>query len=104
MAKDAILENQRLIRAGRGEKHTKWEKVKGRPWTKISIQRNTVWRSVRFAREKVNYSKILMVIMFVQDVEGLDSLKKKRTLLKIEFISTSVSMHGGRVNHQVISG
>jgi hypothetical protein len=42
--------------------------------------------------EKVNYSKILMVIMFVQDVEGLDSLKKKRTLLKIEFVTTSASM------------
>jgi hypothetical protein len=69
VVEDVVLENRRFIRAGRREKHTKWEKAGGLVWTKVLIQKNTAWCSARIVRGKVGYPKTLTALMCAQDVE-----------------------------------
>jgi hypothetical protein len=51
---------------------------------------NTIWSSARFVREKENYPRALMSLMFAEDVEVLDSLKmnlRSSKRLKIAFLT-----------------
>jgi D-mannonate dehydratase len=61
---------------GPGAKHEKQEKVRGLIWARLLIPKNTIWSSARFVMEKENYPRNLMSLMFAEDVEVLDSLKK----------------------------
>lgn len=69
MFENVVLENRHFIRVERGEKQTKWGKVRRRVSTKVLIRKNTAWCSARIVRGKVGYPKTLTVLMSAQDVE-----------------------------------
>jgi hypothetical protein len=67
---------------GAAARHEKQEKVRGLIWGRLLIPKNTISPSVLFAREMGNYRRTLMVLIFAEDVEVLDSLKKNLKSLK----------------------
>lgn len=59
-----------------GAKLKKKEKVRGLVWARLLIPKNTRWSYVLCAKERVDCPRTLMVLMFAEDAEGLDLLKK----------------------------
>jgi hypothetical protein len=67
---------QAIDKNGSDAKHEKQEKMRGFIWARPLIPRNTTWYSARFVMGKENYPRNPGVLMFAEDVEDLDLLKK----------------------------